>query len=53
MTGDWHINMTDDDYYDLVAALRPTHDETIQYPKTTRMIAGGEPLGFIKLTLQA
>ncbi len=53
MTGDWHINMTDDDYYDLVAALRPTHDETVQYPKTTRMVAGGTPLGFIKLTLQA
>lgn len=49
MTGNWHTEMTDDNYFDLVAQLRPTHDETLQYPKTTRMIAGGEPLGFVKI----
>lgn len=52
MTGDWHIHMLDDDYYDLVANLRPTHDETLQYPKTTRIIAGGQPLGFVRLEMQ-
>jgi CRISPR type III-A-associated RAMP protein Csm5 len=52
MTGDWHIHMADDDYYDLVASLRPTHDETLQYPKTTRIIAGGQPLGFVRLDVQ-
>lgn len=51
MTGDWHIKMTDDDYYDLVAMLRSTHDETLQFPKTTRMIAGGQPLGFVRLEM--
>jgi CRISPR type III-A-associated RAMP protein Csm5 len=50
MTGDWHINMTDDDYYDLVKSLRPRHPEDMAYPKTMRILKDGTPLGFVKLT---
>ena len=47
MTGDSNMDMQDDDFYDLVAQLRPSHDETIMFPKTTRMVAGGKPLGYV------
>lgn len=53
MTGDWHINMTDDDYYDLIRKLRPRHPEDMAYPKSFRVLADGTPLGFVKLTLQS
>lgn len=52
MTGDWHINMTDDDYYELIRKLRPRHPEDMAYPKSFRILTGGTPLGFVKLTLQ-
>jgi len=51
MTGDWLSNLPDDIYDRLIRTIRSTHDESIVYPKTTRMISGGTPLGFIKLTI--
>jgi len=51
MTGDWHINLSDDDYYDLVKQVRPTHPEALVFPKTTRFVSGGVPMGFLKLTI--
>ena len=50
MTGDWHGAMSDDDFSRLIKSLRPRHPESLLYPKTTRFIAGGKPLGFIKLS---
>lgn len=50
MTGDWHSAMTDDDYYRLVKSIRPRHPEDLVFPKTTRFVSGGMPLGFIKLS---
>jgi CRISPR-associated protein Csm5 len=50
MTGDWHGAMTDDDYYDMVKQVRPKHPEDLVFPKTTRFVKGGMPLGFVKLT---
>ncbi|MFN0037559.1 MAG: type III-A CRISPR-associated RAMP protein Csm5 [Saprospiraceae bacterium] len=49
MTGDWHIQMTDDDYYELLRKLRPRHPEDMVYPKSFRVLADGTPLGFVKL----
>ena len=51
MTGDWHGAMSDNDYDRLVKSLRPRHPEDLVFPKTTRFIASGIPLGFIKLSL--
>lgn len=51
MTGDWHINMTDDDYYELIRKLRPRHPEDMPFPKSFRVLADGTPLGFIKLSI--
>lgn len=51
MTGDWQILMRDDDYYDLVGQVRTTHPDDMTFPKTTRFIAGGTPLGFVKLAV--
>lgn len=51
MTGDWHINMTDGDYYDLVRELRPRHSQDLPYPKTLRILKDGRPLGFVKINL--
>lgn len=51
MTGDWHGEMTDNDYYDLVKSIRPRHPETLVFPKTTRFVKGGVPLGFVKLSI--
>lgn len=51
MTGDWHSLLQEEHYDRLIRTLRPTHDDSITYPKTTRMLAGGTPLGFIKLSL--
>jgi len=51
MTGDWHINMTDDDYYELLRKLRPRHPEDMPYPKSFRVLADGTPLGFVKLAM--
>lgn len=50
MTGDWHGTMTDDDYYRLVKSIRPRHPEDLVFPKTTRFVTGGMPLGFVKLS---
>lgn len=52
MTGDWHGKMTDDDYYAMVRSIRPRHPEDLVFPKTTRFINGGVPLGFVKLSLK-
>lgn len=52
MTGDWHINMTDDDYFELIRKLRPRHPEDMIYPKSCRLLADGTPLGFVKLSKQ-
>ncbi len=50
MTGDWHDQkMGDDDYYDLIWELRKKHPTDIIFPKSTRLLAGGLPLGFIKI----
>lgn len=51
MTGAWDSKLPDDIYYDLIKSLRPKHPETLVYPKTTRLLEGGVPLGFIKLSL--
>jgi hypothetical protein len=51
MTSVWHGELSDDDYYDLVKFLRPRYLEDIVYPKTTRLLAGGVPLGYVKLTI--
>ena len=50
MTGDWHGAMTDDDYYRLIKSLRPKHPEELVFPKTTRFIKNGMPLGFLKMS---
>ena len=51
MTGDWQGSMNDEDYLRLVKTLRKNHPEDLLFPKTTRLIAGGVPLGFVKLSL--
>lgn len=51
MTGDWHAEMTDNDYYSMVRSLRPKHPDNLVYPKSMRFIKGGKPLGFIKLKI--
>lgn len=51
MTGDWHSLMEERDYDRLVQSLRPKHDVYLTFPKTTRMVAGGKPLGFVKFML--
>lgn len=50
MTGDWHGAMHDDDYYDMVKQVRPRHPEDLVFPKTTRFVNGGVPLGFLKMS---
>jgi CRISPR-associated protein Csm5 len=50
MTGDWHAAMTDDDYYRLVKSMRPKHPEDLIFPKTTRFVRNGVPLGFLKMS---
>jgi CRISPR-associated protein Csm5 len=52
MTGDWQIQMTDEDYYELLRKLRPRHPEDLVYPKSFRILADGTPLGFVKLTAE-
>lgn len=51
MTGDWHGAMTEEDYERLVKSLRPRHPEDLVFPKTTRFIKGGMPLGFVKVRM--
>lgn len=51
MTGSWYSLLNDEDYYDLIKSMRPKHDEEIVFPKTMRLVSGGTPLGFIKLTI--
>jgi CRISPR type III-A-associated RAMP protein Csm5 len=53
MTGDWHDILYDDDYFDLVKAIRTTHPETLIFPKTTRFSASGQPLGFVRLRFKS
>ncbi len=50
MTGDWHIEMYDDDYDELVNSLRSRKYEGLMFPKTVRFTGEGTPLGFIKLS---
>ena len=52
ITGDWHGEMTEEDYNRLVKTLRPKHPIDLMFPKTMRIADGGIPLGFIKLTIQ-
>ena len=52
MTGDWLGIFDDKIFYPIVKAFRPTHPETLLFPKTARFATGGTPLGFIKLTLK-
>jgi CRISPR-associated protein Csm5 len=50
MTGDWHGVMTDDDYYPLIQSLRRGYPEDLIFPKTTRFLKDGVPLGFVKMS---
>lgn len=50
MTGDWHGAMTDEDYDQLLKAIRPKHPLNLIFPKSMRFVSGGTPLGFIKLS---
>ena len=50
MTGDWHGAMNEEDYSRLVKSIRPKHPEDLVFPKTTRFVTGGMPLGFIKMS---
>jgi CRISPR/Cas system CSM-associated protein Csm5 (group 7 of RAMP superfamily) len=52
MTGDWQGAMNDDDYDDLVNSLRSRKYEGLMFPKTTRFVGTGVPLGFIKLSIE-
>ena len=53
MTGDWQNWYLDkEDYDDLVDSLRRGQYRDFVYPKTRRLIEGGMPLGYVKLTLQ-
>ncbi len=51
MTGDWHGAMTDDDYERLLKSVRPRHSVDLIFPKSMRFVAGGVPLGFVKLSI--
>lgn len=51
MTGSWYSLLDDDDYYELIKSMRPKHDEEMVFPKTMRLVSGGTPLGYIKLTI--
>jgi CRISPR-associated protein Csm5 len=52
MTGDWLDIFGDNEYYPIVGNIRNTHPTDILFPKTARFIAGGTPMGFIKLTFK-
>jgi hypothetical protein len=52
LTGDWLDIFGDNEYYPIVGNIRPTHPTDILFPKTARFIAGGTPMGFIKLTFK-
>lgn len=52
MTGDWHGEMKERDYDLLVKSLRPRHPVDLIFPKTMRIIDGGTPLGFVKITVK-
>lgn len=51
MTGDWHGAMVDDDYDNLVNSLRSRKYEGLMFPKTTRFLGKGVPMGFVKLSI--
>jgi CRISPR-associated protein Csm5 len=52
MTGDWQYWYMDrQDYDDMVDFIRDGKYGGMVYPKTRRLIEGGMPLGFLKLTL--
>lgn len=51
MTGDWHSEMHDDDFYALVNSLRSRKYEGLLFPKTVRFSGEGVPLGFVKLSI--
>lgn len=50
MTGDWNELLPDEHYFQLIKSLRPKHPTNLIFPKTTRIISGGIPLGFVKLS---
>jgi CRISPR type III-A-associated RAMP protein Csm5 len=51
MTGDWHISMEEEDYSRLVQTLRPRYNNSnLVFPKSFRIVKGGTPLGFVKLS---
>lgn len=50
MTGDWHGKvMHNDDYDNLIEDIRRNYSADIIFPKTTKILDGGQPLGFLKL----
>lgn len=51
MTGDWLELLNDDQYYDLSDTIRGKKYDNYPLPKSRKIILGGIPLGFIKLTL--
>ena len=51
MTGDWLGLLADDVYQDLKESLRHRKYADMMFPKSMRLIAGGEPLGFIKMSI--
>jgi CRISPR-associated protein Csm5 len=51
MTGGWTNLLDDEFYYALVKSVRWKHPDNLLFPKTMRFISGGEPLGFVKLSL--
>ena len=51
MTGDWLEILNDEQYVDLSDAIRGRKYEDYPLPKSRKIVLGGIPLGFIKLTL--
>jgi CRISPR-associated protein Csm5 len=51
MTGGWTNLLDDEYYYALVKSVRRNHPDNLLFPKTMRFVSGGEPLGFVKLSL--
>jgi CRISPR type III-A-associated RAMP protein Csm5 len=54
MTGSWHGAMNKEDYIKLVSVLRSPkyYNPMLYFPKTTRLLQNGTPLGFVKIKLK-
>ncbi|MCE7925550.1 MAG: type III-A CRISPR-associated RAMP protein Csm5 [Haliscomenobacteraceae bacterium CHB4] len=53
MTGDWqYYFMNERDYDDLIYDMRDGKYADMVFPKTRRLIEGGMPLGYVKLSLK-